>query len=38
MVLGKIGKNPYLDQAIRATFAILLGVISIYFFSHFWVV
>ncbi len=38
MVLGKIGQNPYLDQAIRATFAVLLGVISIYFFSHFWVV
>jgi hypothetical protein len=38
MVLGKLGKNRYLDQALRATFAILLGVISIYFFSHFWVV
>lgn len=38
MALGKIGQNPYLDQAIRATFAVLLGVISIYFFSHFWVV
>jgi hypothetical protein len=38
MVLGKIGKNRYLDQAMRATFAILLGVISIYFFSRFWVV
>ena len=37
MVLGKIGKNRYLDQAIRATFAVLLGIISIYFFSHFWV-
>lgn len=38
MVLGKLGRNRYLDQALRATFAILLGVISIYFFSHFWVV
>ncbi len=38
MVLGKMGRNRYLDQALRATFAILLGVISIYFFSHFWVV
>jgi len=38
MVLGKIGKNRYLDQALKTTFAILLGVISIYFFSHFWVV
>ncbi|TEU16846.1 MAG: hypothetical protein E3J21_09700 [Anaerolineales bacterium] len=38
MVLGKMGRNRYLDQALRATFAILLGIISIYFFSHFWVV
>jgi len=38
MVLGRMGKNRYLDQALRATFAILLGVTSIYFFSHSWVV
>jgi hypothetical protein len=38
MILGKMGRNRYLDQAIRATFTILLGIISIYFFSHSWVV
>ncbi len=37
IALGLFARNPYVDQTIRWTFAILMGVFAIYFFSRFWV-
>lgn len=38
IALALIARSPYLDQTIRWTFVILMGVFSVYFFSRFWVV
>lgn len=38
MLLGKAGKNPYVHHLLVFMFAILLGALSIYFFSVIWVV
>lgn len=37
ILLGLAGRNRYLHQLITFAFAILLGVLSIYFFSGIWV-
>lgn len=38
MLLGRAGKNPYVHHLFVFMFAILLGALSIYFFSVIWVV
>jgi hypothetical protein len=37
IALGQIAKNVFVDQCIRWTFAFLLAVFAIYFFSQYWV-
>jgi hypothetical protein len=38
IALAQVGRPRILDQSIRWTFAVLMGVFAIYFFSRFWVV
>ncbi len=38
IALAQFGENPYIDQAVRWTFVVLMGVFALYFFGHFWVV
>lgn len=37
IALGQIARNPFIDQAVRWTFAVLMAVFAIYFFSRSWV-
>jgi hypothetical protein len=37
IALGGIAKNAFVDQCLRWTFAFLLAVFAIYFFSRYWV-
>jgi len=37
IALAQIARHALIDQSIRWTFAILMGVFAIYFFSHAWV-
>jgi Gpi18-like mannosyltransferase len=37
IALGQIARNPFLDQLVRWTFAVLMSGFAIYFFSGYWV-
>lgn len=37
IALGLVARHPVLDQTLRWTFALLMGVFAIYFFSRYWV-